>query len=75
MKDRETKMRKHDDCKFFGSLTLCLHGKDELMRQFLCDSEILESPVPITRDFSKAEEVDNLCFTCPKFESIHQSVT
>jgi hypothetical protein len=66
-------MRKHQDCNFFGYRTACLHGNDELMKQFLIDIETPRSPVPITLDFSKAKEVDELCSSCSKFESKHKS--
>lgn len=66
-------MRNHLDCKFFGYRTLCLHGNDELMEQFLRDIEIPQSPIPIPLDLSKTDEVDTLCSSCDKFESRHQS--
>lgn len=66
-------MKKHQDCKFFGYRKTCLHGEDNIMKQFLSDTEIPQSGVPIPLDFSKSEEIDKICSSCPKFVSKAQS--
>ena len=53
-------------CRNFDSI-YCPYRKDELMKNFIMNTTVLESSVPIARDFSKREEINKLCSSCDKF--------
>jgi hypothetical protein len=62
----------YDNCKYFSIRNLCPHRDNELMKQFILETEVPQSSVPITLNFSKEMEVNNICSSCDKFKS-HQS--
>ena len=59
----------YNSCQYFGIRNLCPHRESEIMKEFISDTEIPQSSVPVLLDFSKEKEVNELCSSCNKFKS------
>jgi len=59
----------HDKCKYF-SFKSCYHSENEIMKQFILNTDIPESGVPIIIDDSLKADVDKLCADCSKFKPL-----
>jgi len=64
-----SKNQTYDKCQYFGIRNLCPHREHELMKQFVADTEVPQSNVPINLDFSKEGEINKLCSSCDKFKA------
>jgi hypothetical protein len=62
------KNQTYDKCKYFGIRNLCPHIEEEIMKQFVLNTEIPESSVSVPLNFDKADEVNKICMFCIKFE-------
>ena len=60
----------YNKCKYLGIRNLCPHRDDQLMKAFICDTEIekvIDDHIKHL-DFSKADEVNkSFCNTCNSF--------
>lgn len=54
--------------KYFSIRNRCPHRDNEVMKQFIFETEVSQSSVPINLDFSKEVEVNNICSSCDKFK-------
>ena len=68
MNDKQT----YHNCKYFSIRNRCPHRDNELMKQFILETEVPQSSVPINLNFSKEVEVNKICSSCDKFKP-HQS--
>ncbi len=62
----------YNKCKYLGIRNLCPHRDDQLMKAFICDTEIEKVIDDHNKhlDFSKADEVNkSFCNTCSSFKN------
>jgi predicted transcriptional regulator len=70
MEKEKTMNRKqtYGNCKYFSIRNLCPYRDDELMKQFILETEVPQSNVPMTLNFSEEMEVNKICSSCDKFK-------
>ena len=60
----------YKSCQHFGIHNLCPYRENKIMKEFVSETEMPQSSVPVYLDFSKEKEVNELCSSCNKFKSI-----
>ena len=68
-----SKNQTYDKCKYFGLRNLCPHFEEEIMKQFVYNTEVPQSSTPVLLNLDKKDDVNKICMSCIKFKPLQDS--